>query len=317
MGGVGVGWDSGLTLAGSGTASFRTRPHKTPSLSSPGAIVIGFTVCESNDLNGRQGGKSDGDFAASSQVHASLISRWWQSARRHASYGQIPAAAPCNVRFQNPDPFGRIKFTRASGKPAAQMSDFLASDPSGWVDIMPHETFQGWTRVPIPPGKTLDPVNQWSLRQRTWNNSLCEGNHGHEWLRYDHELTQLSTPYVEMARFEKRDRGLKGYNSGIFVRNDLEGRVWHQAQVGAAAFIFGQTLIHGELSPIIKTPPPAVNPLHPVGEWNTYEIRCDGPKITLWVNGDSDQVSFRRPRFRKAFGAWKRKAIGSSSATSS
>ena len=37
---------------------------------------------------------------------------------------------------------------------------------------------------------------------------------------------------------------------------------------------------------MIKTPPPAVNPLHPIGEWNTYEIRCDGPKITLWVNGD-------------------------------
>ena len=36
----------------------------------------------------------------------------------------------------------------------------------------------------------------------------------------------------------------------------------------------------------IKTPIPAVDPLHPIGEWNTYEIRCDGPKITLWVNGD-------------------------------
>jgi hypothetical protein len=56
--------------------------------------------------------------------------------------------------------------------------------------------------------------------------------------------------------------------------------------VGATADIFGQTLIHGELSSMIKTPPPVANPLRAIGDWNTYEIRCAGPKITLWVNGD-------------------------------
>ena len=25
---------------------------------------------------------------------------------------------------------------------------------------------------------------------------------------------------------------------------------------------------------------------HPAGQWNTYEVRCDGPKILLWVNGE-------------------------------
>jgi hypothetical protein len=24
----------------------------------------------------------------------------------------------------------------------------------------------------------------------------------------------------------------------------------------------------------------------PVGEWNTMKVRCDGNKITVWVNGD-------------------------------
>jgi hypothetical protein len=163
----------------------------------------------------------------------------------------------------------------------AQSADFLSAEPSGWIDLMPHGSFHGWTRVPIPPENPLDPVSQWKL-DREHSTIVCEGNHGHEWLRYDRELTNFLV-HVEW-RFEKRE-GLKGYNSGVFVRNDLTGRVWHQAQVGSTAYIFGQTLIRGELTPITKTAPPAVDPLHPIGEWNTYEVRCDGPKITLWVNG--------------------------------
>ncbi|MFZ0963282.1 MAG: DUF1080 domain-containing protein [Terriglobia bacterium] len=198
------------------------------------------------------------------------------------SYEQPPAAAPDNVRLLTPHRVAAAGFAQASADPMASKTDFLASDPSGWVDITPRQSLQGWTRVPIPPDKPLDPISQWKLDKER-GTILCEGNHGHEWLRYDRELADFLL-HVEW-RFEKRE-GLQGYNSGVFVRNDREGRVWHQAQVGPLAYIFGHTLIHGELSPMIKTPPPAVNPLHPIGEWNTYEIRCEGPKITLWVNGD-------------------------------
>jgi hypothetical protein len=207
----------------------------------------------------------------------------WQASQ---SFGQPPTTAPYSVHLPTPHQVGAVKFTLVSGRPLAVASDFLASDPSGWVDLMPHGSFQGWTRVAIPPDKALDPVTQWKL-DHEHGTILCEGDHGHEWLRYDRELANFLL-HVEW-RFEQRE-GLKGYNSGVFVRNDLSGRVWHQAQVGALAFIFGQTLIHGELSPIVdemwKNPPAEVNPLHPIGEWNTYEIRCDGPKITLWVNGN-------------------------------
>jgi hypothetical protein len=190
-----------------------------------------------------------------------------------------------------------------SGTPPAQSASFLASDPSGWIDLMPRDSLQGWTRVSVPPGKALDPVNQWSVDKKN-RTILCEGNHGHEWLRYDRELANFLL-HVEW-RVTKRD-GAKGYNSGVFVRNDLDGRVWHQAQVGAEAYIFGQTLVHGQLSPIIKTPPPAVNSLHPIGEWNTYEIRCDGPKITLWVNGDLSG-EFSAPEVLKGY--WGLEAEG-------
>ncbi len=177
---------------------------------------------------------------------------------------------------------GATQPARAAEQSGDKKTDWLASDPSGWVDVTPRKSLKGWTRVPIPPDKPLDPMNQWKI-EKDQHYLLCEGNHGHEWLRYDHAISNFLL-HVEW-RFEPDPRG-KGYNSGIFVRNDLMGNVWHQAQVGQTAYIFGQTLVHGEVGPKFKTPTPAVNPLHSIGEWNTYEIRCDGPKITLWVNGD-------------------------------
>ena len=217
----------------------------------------------------------------------------------HAKAQTVPAA-PFNRNSLTPGQMGAGK--PASGRGMTQASDFLASEPSGWVDLMPKDSLQGWTRMTVPPGKALDPVNQWKL-DKEHGTILCEGNHGHEWLRYDHELTNFLL-HVEW-RFEKRE-GLKGYNSGVFVRNDLTGRVWHQAQVGAQAYIFGQTLLHGELSPTIKTPPHA-DSLHPIGEWNTYEIRCEGPKITLWVNGDLTG-EFATPEVSKGY--WGLEAEG-------
>ena len=84
---------------------------------------------------------------------------------------------------------------------------------------MPVKSFQGWTRVAIPPEKPLDPVAQWKL-DKEHGTILCEGDRGHEWLRYDRELTNFLL-HVEW-RFEKRE-GWTGYNSGVFVRNDLDG----------------------------------------------------------------------------------------------
>jgi hypothetical protein len=158
-----------------------------------------------------------------------------------------------------------------------------ASDTSGWIEILPDESFKGWTRVAIPPDKALDPVSQWRF-DKARRIIICDGDHGHEWLRYDREFANLIL-HVEW-RFTKRE-GLKGYNSGVFVRNDADGRVWHQAQVGAGndGFLFGQTLVDGKLTAVKLSPKPKVNRIKPPGEWNTYEIWCQGPKITLWVNG--------------------------------
>ena len=88
--------------------------------------------------------------------------------------------------------------------------DVALSGSPGWVDILPSASFADWTRVAIPPDKALDPVSQWSVDvpRRV---VICEGNHGHEWLRYDRELGDFIL-HVEW-RFTKLEGG-KGYNSG-------------------------------------------------------------------------------------------------------
>src|SRR5208282_2609720 len=174
----------------------------------------------------------------------------------------------------------------------------LAPDSHGWVNIFPYASFDNWTRVAIPPDKPLDPVSQWSVDEAR-RIIVCAGNHGHEWLRYNRELAD----FILRAewRFTKRE-GLKGYNSGVFIRNSLDGRVWHQAQVGAGndGYLFGQTLLDGKLTDIVFSPKPEVNHIKPPGEWNTYEIRCQGPKITLWVNGQASS-EFAVPEVLKGY----------------
>jgi hypothetical protein len=154
----------------------------------------------------------------------------------------------------------------------------------GWIDILPDAAFSKWTRVAIPPDKTLNPLSQWKLDQAR-RTLICEGNRGHEWLRYNRKFGDAIF-HVEWC-FTKGE-GLKGYNSGVFVRNDAEGRVWLQAQVGAGndGFLFGQTFLNGKLTEIKFAPKPKVNYIKPPGEWNTYEVRCQGPQVTLMVNGE-------------------------------
>jgi hypothetical protein len=114
----------------------------------------------------------------------------------------------------------------------------------------------------------------------------CQGDQaGHELLRLDRELGDF-TLSAEW-RLAKRD-GAPRYNSGILVRNTKEGDLWHQAQIGApdnAGFFFFVTLVDGaqKRTTLKDQRLPAV--IHPPGEWNRYEIRAEGCRLTLWANG--------------------------------
>ena len=166
----------------------------------------------------------------------------------------------------------------------AQEKSALESGPTGWTDIFPNAGLKGWTRGAIPPQDALKDYAGWKPDAKS-RVLLCEGDKlGHEWLRYDRELADFLL-HVEW-RFHKLE-GSPRYNSGIFVRNSADGVIWHQAQTGNASggFIFGNTPVNGQPQRINLSKQIREQRVKPAGEWNEYEIRCEGRNIRLWVNG--------------------------------
>jgi hypothetical protein len=166
------------------------------------------------------------------------------------------------------------------GEPSA-----LEKDTKGWIDMLSGAgpELEGWKREPIPPGREIGEKSQWSFDSAT-GNLVCQGDGGHEWLKLDQVLTDYIL-HVEW-RFTPVP-GKKGYNSGVFVRNSSDGKMWHQAQCGDASggFLFGETLANYAMVPFNLKKELREQRVKPAGQWNTYEITCTGRQVTLWVNG--------------------------------
>ena len=104
-------------------------------------------------------------------------------------------------------------------------------------------------------------------------------------LRYDKEFGDLMLR-VEW-RYALREPGYKKYNSGIFVRTSKYGELWYQAQAGlAGGYWFGDNVVDGQIKRVNLMKQMKVNRVKPAGEWNTYEIRAEGDKLTLAINGE-------------------------------
>jgi Domain of Unknown Function (DUF1080) len=176
----------------------------------------------------------------------------------------------------------------------------LEREPAGWTDLLAKvgPELKGWTRGPIPPTGKLNPKSQWAIDPTT-GYLVCEGNGGHDWLRWDQELGDFIY-HVEWRFTALSDT--KGYNSGVYVRNSADAKVWHQAQTGDASggYLFGQTLKEGQLKRVQVSSQSKDQRVKPAGEWNTYEIRCKGPDVTLWTNG-ADTCVWHECEVRKGY----------------
>ena len=152
---------------------------------------------------------------------------------------------------------------------------------------MPPSSLQGWTRVTFLTTDPLNPVSQWKVDPAGL--LICEGDKGHEFFRYDRELANFI--FHAEWRFIPIPNG-KGYNSGVLARTAADGIIWHQAQTGDASggFLMGNTPVKGTPQRVNLRAQLKENRVKPVGEWNVYEIRAEGPKMTLWVNGDVTTV---------------------------
>lgn len=153
------------------------------------------------------------------------------------------------------------------------------------VNILPDESLKGWTRIPIPPIDGVKPKLQWKVDPST-HALICTGDGGHEWLRYDKELGDYILQ-VEW-RFTPKTEEPKRYNSGIGIRLSKYGELWVQAQTGqTGGFLFGENLTDGAIKRFNLLKEMKENRVKPAGEWNLYEIRVQGDKITLSVNGSA------------------------------
>ncbi|HEY3839519.1 MAG TPA: DUF1080 domain-containing protein [Bryobacteraceae bacterium] len=173
----------------------------------------------------------------------------------------------------------------------------LSAAGPGWIDMLPGPNVSGWTRIAIPPDKPVNEKQQWSV-DSTNHTLICTGDQGHEWLRYDARQFENFEYHIEW-QFTPVDTLNPRYNSGVFFRNDKDGTIWHQAQTdsGSGGYIFGDTLINGELKRINLSKERKGKFEKPAGEWNVYDIKCEGKHCTLTVNGElSSEGDFDVPK---------------------
>ena len=143
---------------------------------------------------------------------------------------------------------------------------------------------EAWTRVAIPPDHPVSQTPQWHIDYAR-RQIVCDGNGGHEWLRFNREFTNF-TFHVKW-RFTPVTTPNPKYNSGVFFRNNLDGSIWHQAQTTqAGGYIFGLTPVDGKPTRFNLQKEMTEDRVKPAGEWNTYDIRCVGDTCTLAVNGE-------------------------------
>ena len=153
--------------------------------------------------------------------------------------------------------------------------------PAQSTDILPDESLKGWTRIPIPPADGVKPKLQWRV-ETSRRELICTGDGQHEWLRYD----KLVGDFVFTVDWRFTPIGDVKYNSGVGVRLSKYGELWVQAQTTqAGGYLFGDNLVDGAIQGFNLSKEMKENRIKAPGEWNHYEIRAQGGRITLAVNG--------------------------------
>ena len=157
-----------------------------------------------------------------------------------------------------------------------------ASSNGEWIDLLPSPDLEGWSRIPFRSNTPLDPKMQWRVDEEQ-QTLICAGDGGHEWLKYDKEFGDFVLQ-IEW-RFTSH-QSESDYNAGIGLRMSRNGELYLQAQTTQeGGFLFGSTVIDGAIQRVFLRDQMKENRIKPVGEWNQYEIRSEGDKVTLSVNG--------------------------------
>ncbi len=171
-------------------------------------------------------------------------------------------------------------------EPKSPARSALETDPKGWMDLFNGKDLKGWKRVPIAPDDKLNAKNPWAVDDKK-GLLLCDGVGVKEMLL--HETPRSDGIFHVEWRFRKT-KDKVGYNGGVYVRTASDGKVWLQAQVAhlekppLVADLFGDMLVGGKLQRV-QINGSGHKRVRPIGDWNTYEITCQGKSVTVWLNG--------------------------------
>jgi len=163
-----------------------------------------------------------------------------------------------------------------------------------WVDLFPSRDLKGWKRYPLDLAAPLASKEVYRV-SADGKLLIVDAVGGIKEVLIQDEERGDGVLHVEW-RWGK-DQGEKpNYNGGIYLRSAANGTTWIQAQVARAqpkgpvvGDFIGMWPVDGKPT---RTDKMQTGPSReaPVGEWNTYDIRCLGKKISLSVNGTETVV---------------------------
>jgi hypothetical protein len=155
----------------------------------------------------------------------------------------------------------------------------------GWVEIFNGKDLTGWEVM----GRAKDSFYAED------GVLVCAGKRA-DWIRYTEELDNF------VLRVDYKVT--KGANSGVFLRSRIKG---HPAYTGFEIQIFDDyglrpdTHASGAVYDVVT---PTENTSKPMGEWNQFEITCDGPKVIVVHNG-TKIIDINLDEFTEPIGKFK------------
>ncbi len=160
-----------------------------------------------------------------------------------------------------------------------------AADAQGGTSIFDGRTFKGWTG---------DTNTTWRIQDGAFvGGSLTSKVPRNEFLR----TTRPYTNFVLRLKFKLV--GKEGFvNAGVQVRsepavNPPNEMVGYQCDIGEGWWgaLYDESRRN---KPLARPDPEAVNKAIKRGEWNDYEIRCEGRRIRTRING-VDMIDYTEP----------------------
>lgn len=184
-------------------------------------------------------------------------------------------------------------------KPLLLLSSVLASVLSvsaadAWVDLFDGKTLDGWTELNGTASyKVVDGTITGTTAEGSPNSFLCSNKlFGNFELEFEVKVDDALNSGLQIRSAQKTGADVQADGAGN-KKTEIVGRVFGpqveiEASPGQSGWIYGEAMGGGWLSPEPKEKDPAKNQNSFLknGEWNTYRVIANGPRIRTFINGN-------------------------------